>query len=100
MDAAGAAALEQTLGKAQRDHSGLLGRASYRHVLQEHSGAGSGLAREFQECVDIASLESVPALEHEVVLAPIVQGAQHRAVAQLAAQAYDLAVEGSRINLT
>ena len=85
MDADGAAAVEHMLGQRQGIHGRLLGAQFGDDILQVHGGAGTGLARQDQELVDVAGAKGCPALIDQAVLVPVVNGAQAGAVAQLGA---------------
>ena len=56
-------------------------------------------ARAREEGVDVRCIECRPALVDQLVLAPVMDGAQHRAVAKVAPQLGDVGVEVVLVNL-
>lgn len=87
----GATAVEHMLGQCQGIHGRLLGTQLGNNILQVHGGAGAGFARQDQELVNVAGVQSCPALVDQAVLVPVVNGAQAGAVAQLARSSGSLA---------
>ena len=87
------------LGQCQGIHGRLLGTQLGNNILQVHGGAGAGFARQDQELVNVAGVQSCPALVDQAVLVPVVNGAQAGAVAQLGAQLGELGVKVGDVDL-
>ena len=87
------------LGQRQGIHGRLLGAQLGYDILQVHGGAGAGLARQDQELVDVAGVQSCPALVDQAVLVPVVNGAQAGTVAQLGAQLGEFGVKVGHVYL-
>ena len=83
-----AASVQDVLCQAQGEHGVLLAHvnAGEGDVLQVHGRACARLARVGEEGIDVPVLQGCPAFVNEVVLVPVVNGAQHGAIPELLAE--------------